>query len=136
MIMRADARKLQSHLAPQVEPEGRISEDVFFQAASRAWQASLKLAAMCSGLTTAELQSTFNLTNGVAMCEAQMEAEADALADEEGLSIGSWLWMSHFCTIGFLNRPRAIGNIDGLGLLVVERCLSFPLGLEWFALGL
>eukprot|EP00435_Cladocopium_sp_Y103_P009271 s4764_g2.t1 len=84
MVMRRHAGKLQSHLAPQVEPEDAISEDVFVAAASRAWQASLKLAAMCSGLTTTELQSTFNMTNGVAMCEAQMEAEADAPEDEEG----------------------------------------------------
>ena len=84
MVMRREARKFQSLLPEQVEAEDRISEEVFVQAASRAWQASLKLAAMCSGLTIAEIQSNFNVTNGVAMCEAQMEAEADAVEDEEG----------------------------------------------------
>ena len=82
MVMRKETRKADENFVQPQEPEEKLSAHDFCGTAQRSWQAALKLAAMCSELSTAQLQSEFSNTNSGAICEAEMDC--DEQSDEEG----------------------------------------------------
>lgn len=86
-VMRKEFRKHADNLLPHLEPEEGISATEFRTITQRAWQAALKLAAMCSGRTTSDLQSDFHATNSGATCEAEMELDDEP----EGSTFGKLL---------------------------------------------
>eukprot|EP00435_Cladocopium_sp_Y103_P008560 s487_g2.t1 len=58
---------------PQVRPAKGMSQNTFCSTASRAFQAALKLAAMCSDKTRSDLQAAFNLSFARARGDDQQE---------------------------------------------------------------
>ena len=84
LVMRKEVRAHLDKLLPHLEPEEGITAAAFRSIAQRAWQASLKLAAMCSGRSTTELQSDFHTTNSGATCEAEMEPDDDLEGSASG----------------------------------------------------
>ena len=78
MVMRKEVRAHLDNLLPHLGPEECITATTFRSIAQRAWQASLKLAAMCSGRSTSDLQSDFHSSNSAATCEAEMDPDDDA----------------------------------------------------------
>ena len=77
----------------------RITND-FCATAQRSWQAALRLAAMSSEFSMAQLQSDFNNTNAGANCEAEMHADEDSEDEGTGLQVcGPNIFCLNICKI-------------------------------------
>lgn len=82
-MMQRELKGWHDNPAPQQESPERISENTYCSTASRAFQAALKLAAMCCQKTRADLQSAFNLSlaEGSFVDDDVEEEEGNSFAD-------------------------------------------------------
>ena len=87
-VMRKDDRKLNEELPKAMEMEKMLNDATFCNIAQRSFQAFLKLAGLCSGRSTSDLQAEFHRTNSGGAVEEQLDDGEDG-SDTEGTSFGS-----------------------------------------------
>ena len=100
MVMRREVRTADGRFMEPQAREDQLSANDFCATAQRSWQAALRLAAMSSEFSMAQLQSDFNNTNAGANCEAEMHADEDSEDEGTGLQVcGPNIFCLNICKI-------------------------------------